>query len=308
MDRITQEAHNRQRIMQYVQKHKNVTEASRLYHISRKTIYKWQKIWDGTWESLKDRSRAPHNRPHKQTEEQLKLVKRLSKRHKWKDPLLAFQEAKEKHGYPYSYECFKRTARRLRDGDEPAKSSKRSNKPYKRADYPGQKVQVDVKYVPSECVANGQKYYQYTAVDECARWTFREMYDEHSTYSSQQFIKLLIEKAPFAIREIQTDNGTEFTNFLRDKGSEKRTLFEQELEQNGILYHRIKPATPRHNGKVERQHRIDQLRFYDSLRMYSLEDGRKQLAAYQNKSNDYIKLCLGMRSPNQVLNDYLILV
>ena len=68
---------------------------------------------------------------------------------------------------------------------------------------------------------------------------------------------------------------------------------------------RIRIATPRHNGKVERQHRIDQLRFYDRLRMYSLVDGRRQLAVYQKKSNDYIKHCLGLRSPNQVLADYL---
>ena len=47
------------------------------------------------------------------------------------------------------------------------------------------------------------------------------------------------------------------------------------------------------------------MRFYDHLKMFNLEDGKKQLAAYQKKSNDYIKLCLGMRSPNEVLMDYL---
>ncbi|MDO4370796.1 MAG: hypothetical protein Q4D43_05710 [Clostridia bacterium] len=84
-----------------------------------------------------------------------------------------------------------------------------------------------------------------------------------------------------------------------------KSLFEQRLEEYQILYHRIRIATPRHNGKVERQHRIDQMRFYDHLRMFSLEDGRKQLAIYQRKSNNYIKHCLGLRSPNQVLEDYL---
>ena len=66
---------------------------------------------------------------------------------------------------------------------------------------------MDVKFVQSYCVVNGQKYYQYTAVDECTRWTYREMYEEHSTYSSTDFIMKLIKAAPFAIREIQTDNG-----------------------------------------------------------------------------------------------------
>ena len=306
MDRIAQEAHERQRYLEHYRKYQKASETARLYHISKKTLYKWNAIWDGRWESVQERSRKPHHSPRKQTEAELKLVKRMCKRHNWADPLHAYQQAVER-GYSRSYGCFKQTARKLY-GAKGRKKAKRKNKPYQRASYPGKKVQIDVKYVPTECVANGRKYYQYTAVDECTRWTYREMYEEHSTHSSAQFMEHLIKKAPFPIREVQTDNGTEFTNFLRDKNSDKLTMFEEVLKESGILYHRIKPATPRHNGKVERQHRIDQLRFYDHLRMFSLEDGRKQLAVYQRKSNDYIKLCLGMRSPNQVLADYLAIM
>ncbi len=79
----------------------------------------------------------------------------------------------------------------------------------------------------------------------------------------------------------------------------------QALQEMGIAYHRIRIATPRHNGKVERQHRTDEMRFYRKMRMYSLEDGRSQLARYQAASNDYIMTCLGMRSPNEVLGLYL---
>ena len=84
-----------------------------------------------------------------------------------------------------------------------------------------------------------------------------------------------------------------------------KTLFEEALDDMDILHKRIRIATPRHNGKVERQHRTDQMRFYDSLKMFSLADGRKQLALYQKKSNDYIMTCLDMQSPNQVLSKYL---
>ena len=130
------------------------------------------------------------------------------------------------------------------------------------------------------------------------------MYDEHSTYSAEAFLVELIQKCPFPIQEIQTDNGTEFTKALISNDPNDKSLFELKLEEYKIAYHRIRIATPRHNGKVERQHRIDQQRFYDYLRMFSLEDGRKQLAAYQNKSNHYIKHCLGLRSPIEVLSDY----
>ena len=161
-----------------------------------------------------------------------------------------------------------------------------------------------MKYVPSYCIADGRKYYQYTAVDECSRWTYRELYEEHSTYSSKDFLEKLIRHAPFPIREVQTDNGTEFTNRLLVIKSKHLTMFEQALIELGILYHRIQIATPRHNGKVERQHRIDEERFYKHMRMYSLEDGRKQLRVYQRKSNNYIKTCLGMRSPNTIVRNY----
>ena len=131
------------------------------------------------------------------------------------------------------------------------------------------------------------------------------MYEEHSTYSSEDFIKKLLKAFPFPIREIQTDNGTEFTTALLTKDKQHRTLFEAILENHDIIYHRIRVATPRHNGKVERQHCEDGKRFYSKMRMYSLEDGRKQIAAYNKRSNNIPKVCLKFRSPNEVLEDYL---
>ena len=215
---------------------------------------------------------------------------------------MGFEKAKA-YGYSRSYGCFKRTASKL---VKPEKKRKRvrKNKPYQRAEYPGQKIQMDVKYVPAYCVANGQKYYQFTAKDECTRWTYREMYAEHSTASAKDFLEKLVRTAPFPIRMIQTDNGTEFTNALLVTKSKHKTLFEEAMLEMGIEYHRIRIATPRHNGKVERQHRTDELRFYKHMRMFSLEDGRKQLAVYQRESNNHIMTCLGMRSPNQVLELY----
>ena len=308
MDRIAQEAHFRQRILVYYTKHGNATKTANRFRISRKTLYKWLNRWDGTWQSLKDKSRRPHHSPRKHTEEELKQIRRLAKKHGWRDIILAYQEMREKHGYTKSYGSFKRIVRQLYDEKGKKKRTRRKNKPYQPAEYPGQKVQIDVKYVPGECAVDGRKYYQYTAVDECTRWTYRQMYDEHSTYSSKAFLDELIENAPFAIREVQTDNGAEFTKALLSNDPNDKSLFEQALAAYGIQYHRIRVATPRHNGKVERQHRIDQMRFYDHLRMFNLEDGRKQLAAYQKRSNDYIKLCLGLRSPNEVLADYLYVI
>lgn len=304
MKKIAQEAQKRQRYLEYFRKHGNGTATANRYHISRKTLYKWNKRWDGTWQSLQDRSRAAHHHPNALSSKEVQLVKRLAKKHRWTDIIAAYQEAAERFGYTRSYASFKQTVHKLREEKGCKKRKKRRNKPYERAPYPGYKVQVDVKYVPRMCSADGRQYYQYTAVDECSRWTFRKAYDEHSTYSSRQFLLALIQAAPFPIRMIQTDNGTEFTKALLTNDPKEKSLFEQTLELADITYHRIRVATPRHNGKVERQHRLDQERFYDSLRFFGLQDLQKQMAVYQRKSNDYIKHCLGMRSPNQILEEY----
>jgi transposase-like protein len=285
-------------------KRNGATKTAIRYKTSRKTVYKWANRYDGTLESLKDQSHRPHTNPKAHTEAEIRLIKRALKRVKWRDLLLAYQYLLEKN-YTRSYGGFKRIAAKLREGKSKKAQTRKKPKPYTRAEYPGQKVQIDVKYVPSKCVADGKKYYQFTAVDECTRWTFRQMYDEKSTYSAKQFLDELVQVAPFPIRTAQTDNGTEFTNALILVKSTHKTLFEAALENMGIIYKRIRIATPRHNGKVERQHRTDQLRFYDNLRMHNLTEGRKHLAAYQARSNNHIKTCLNMLSPNQVLNKYL---
>lgn len=301
MKSISPKAHFRQRVIKYSAKN-GVTAASIRYRVCRKAIYDWKKRYDGRWQSLIDRSHRPHSHPRQQTAEEYAMIERYYRR--TKDKMMLWDKLRE-NGYTRCYNSLLRAIKRLKLEVTPEKRKGYKPKPYKRAEYPGQKVQIDVKFVPAYCVVNGQKYYQYTAVDECTRFCFREMYDEHSTYSSLDFLKKLIEKFPFPIREVQTDNGTEWTNALLVKKSTHKTLFEEYLEECGIKYHRIQVATPRHNGKVERQHRLDEQRFYSKMRMFSLEDGRKQLAKYNKISNNISKSCLKYRSPNAVLADFL---
>ena len=268
------------------------------FNVAPKTLYEWRKRYDGTWQSLVEKSRRPHHHPKEHTEAEKAMI--LKTYPYYKDDLISLWDSLKKRGYSRSYYSMLRVIRKWL---KPLKTAekKRREKPYQKAEYPGQKVQVDVKYVPSESNSGSEKLYQYTAVDECTRWTFRWMYDEHSTYSSADFLDRLIEAFPAPILEIQTDNGSEFTKALTTKDPSRKTLFEEKLEAYGIIYHRIRVATPRHNGKVERQHREDQKRFYDRHKMYNLRDGINQLLAYNKRSNNIPKICLGFRSPNEVM-------
>lgn len=118
-------------------------------------------------------------------------------------------------------------------------------------------------------LADGNKYYQFTAKDECTRRTYREMYAEHSSVSAKDFLERLVRAVPFPIRMIQTDNDAEFTNALLVTKSKHKTLFDEAWIEVGIEYRRTRIAAPRHNGKVERQHRTDEQRFYRHMRMYT---------------------------------------
>lgn len=302
MRSITSEARFRQRVVRYSYKH-GVTQASLRHMRSRQAIYEWRAKYDGNWKSLVERSHRPHSHPSQHTEAEKAIILR-SYAHNKDDRILLWDTLRQK-GYNRPYASLVRVLGKWLNDEEKAKRKAMKQKPYKRAEYPGQKIQVDVKYVPSYCVANGVKYYQYTAIDECTRVVFREIYDEHSTYSSKDFLEKLLEAFPFPIRELQTDNGTEFTSALLVKDPATKSLFEQALFDMNIIYHRIRIATPRHNGKVERQHRIDEQRFYKNMRMYSLADGRLQLVKYNKRSGDIPKICLNFLSPNQELAKYL---
>lgn len=302
MTSLTSIARFRQRVIRYSEKN-GVTAASIRHRVSRQAIYEWQAKYDGHWKSLRDKSHRPHSHPKEHAKEEIDLIIRYWNRNK-DDMLLLWDRIRER-GYSRHYKSMLRVIKRLQLREEPEKRKGYKPKPYERASYPGQKIQIDVKYVPSYCVSNGQKYYQYTAIDECTRYTFREIYEEHSTYSSKDFLLKLIEYFPFSIREIQTDNGREFTNAYLPQKTPTLSLFETALEEMDIIYHRIRVATPRHNGKVERQHRTDEKRFYKKMMMYSLADGRKQIEKYNKRSNNISKVCLNYRSPQAVLNDYL---
>lgn len=104
MDRITQEAYYRQRVLKYAAKH-GVTKAAERYRLSRKTVHKWKGRYDSTIESLKNRSRAPLHSPLKQSDWEIQLVQRYAKKYP-RDLLLGYEKA-QKRGYVRSYGCFK---------------------------------------------------------------------------------------------------------------------------------------------------------------------------------------------------------
>ena len=150
--------------------------------------------------------------------------------------------------------------------------------------------------------------YQYTAIDECTRFRFIAAFKEQSTYSSMRFLEQLIRRFPFKIHKVQTDNGAEFTKRFQAADEENLTLFEKALKRLGIAHQKIRPYTPRHNGKVERSHRKDNEEFYATHTFYSFEDFKVQLARRNREYNNFPMRPLGWKSPREALSLFLACV
>ena len=65
--------------MKYSEKYGG-TKAAIRYKTNRQYIYRWLKRYDGTVESLKDRSHRPHHHPNEHTTEELNLITDMRKR------------------------------------------------------------------------------------------------------------------------------------------------------------------------------------------------------------------------------------
>ncbi len=79
MKTVTQTTLYRQALIKYSQKY-GVTKAEVRYKTNRQYIYRWKKRYDGTLESLADRSHRPRRHPNEHTPEELKLIADMRRR------------------------------------------------------------------------------------------------------------------------------------------------------------------------------------------------------------------------------------
>lgn len=308
MTSITQDMRYRLSLINYANKY-GVSKAAVKYKTNRQYIYRWKRRYDGSIESLRDRSRRPHHHPNQHTPAEIKLISDMRRRNP-DAGLVVFWVKLMRRGYSRSIPGLYRFLRKRGIMAVHPPNPKYIPKPYEQMTYPGQRIQVDVKFVPSACLKNsaviGKQFFQYTAIDEYSRWRFVEAFEEHNTYSSALFLEHLVKAFPVPIECVQTDNGTEFTNRFTSH-RDRPTLFQARLAQHGITHKLIRPYTPRHNGKVERSHRKDNERFYATHLFYSFGDFAKQLQVYNRRDyNRFPMRPLGWKSPQQVLDNYLL--
>ena len=111
MTTITQDMRFRLSLIRYAEKH-GVTKAARKYKTNRQYIYRWKNRYDGTWDSLRDRSRRPHHHPDQHTDQELKLIRDMRRRNPHAG-LVVFWVKLRQRGYSRSITGLWRVLKRL---------------------------------------------------------------------------------------------------------------------------------------------------------------------------------------------------
>lgn len=281
---------------------RDISYVCRRYHISRASLMRWNRQYDGTKESLIPKSHKPHTpHPNSHTEEELKWIRDYHRRTPDISICELYGKLREEKAYsrhPGSlYRVFVRLG--FRTKVESAKKKSKHDKPYETPIELGVKWQMDVKYVPTVCFAGKEKkrFYQYTVIEEASRKRFIYAYEEQSSFSTIDFFKRAILWFGYAPHTLQTDNGAAFTHLVKTDRKHPLDVF---CDHYRIHHKLIRPRTPWHNGKVERSHRNDQERFYNHLRFYSFLDLQEQLKRYLTRSNSIPMAILKWKSPNQL--------
>jgi transposase InsO family protein len=167
-------------------------------------------------------------------------------------------------------------------------------------------VHVDVKYLPQMPDETSRKYL-FVAIDRATRWVYMEIRATKTAATAQGFLKNLIQKAPFVISKLLTDNGKEFTDRFCATGQRKPTgnhVFDKVCATHGIEHRLIKPRHPQTNGMVERFNgRIEDI--LGQTRFNSASHLKDSLLKYNQLYNHHIaQKLLGHVTPIQAMKNW----
>jgi transposase InsO family protein len=276
---------HRLKVLAYVESH-GVRPAARHFALSRITVRAWRDRYraDGIAGLL---PRYPKRRCSRVKPEIIPLVKqaRLEERLGADRTRIWLQRV---HGVSIAAQTIQRLFRDLGLRQLPSRRKRRPKQMRLFAkEQPGDSVQVDVKFVR----VNRQRFFQYTALDDCTRFRVLRLYRYLNHRSSLAFFRELREAMPFPIRKLQCDNGTEFP-----------FEFALSVQAAGIRHRYITPRRPEQNGKVERSHRIDDKEFWQRHSFSSFDEAAAALEAWERRYNhERFSMALRGHTPNEAL-------
>lgn len=281
---------------------KDVSEACARRGFSRKFYYKWWNRFERSsfkLQALEEKSRRPRSSPNRTSKAIEEKIKWLQGKHHGSRQIEAILKRD-------GNKCSRRTICHILNGRRKIKKGSRERLKTHQKRYelpiPGQRFQMDVKYVPY--LIDGIKAYSYVIVDECTRWRFAKTYSSLDEGTTIRFLTEFEKTCPFPIHTIQTDNGQEFTYRLNPVAQHIAHKMDIWCNERGIVHRLIPPGVKELNGKVERSHRIDMQYFYWKAPSHCLEafnEAQRRWMAYYN--SERLHGGIGFLTPLEKLNE-----
>lgn len=285
---ITKQAKQRLKILQFWRKY-GLQATIDAYGAKRSTLYEWQKIYKESGylvNSLNPGSQAPRKRRKREIHPLiLKEIKRLrlevcpnmgkAKVKKYLDKFCKKHNIdiisestigrmiKEKKIYHHRQKVYHNGKIKT------IKRRKKLRKPkYFRVDKQGDLIEIDtiVKFI------FGIKRYIITAVDVKTKYSFAWSYTNANSANAKDFFQKLETTFPYQIKNIQTDNGSEFHKY-----------FAKYLEKSKTKHFWNYPGQPYKQGHIEKYNRTIQEEFVDQNEIL-LEEPNK----FNNKLMDWL--------------------
>lgn len=228
-------------------------ELAERYGLNRATIRKWRRR-----ENTADASHCPHTLHTTLTEEQEIIAVELRRTLLLPvDDLLAVirEFMNEEVSRAGLERCLKRNGvsnlKELRFSM--ALDVEKSIKAFKNfKEYEPGFIYIDIKYLPR--MPDELKHrYLYVGIDRATRWVYLDVFPDKEACTAAAFLQRLLERIPFIVKKVLTDNGKEFTDRFSVNGEREPTghhVFDQLCKRYGIEHRLIPPHHPQTNGMV----------------------------------------------------------
>jgi transposase len=213
---------------------KKVPLVCKKFGISRKTFYKWWKLYNKSGksaESLTNRSRRPKTNPRATPEHIIKRLRELRE-------LTGFGQKRLQLYLSiwYGIDLAENTIwKLLRRSGVDMKETKKTRRKVKPSDplLPGDRIIIFIK--PFEKPIVKKRYVLYAAVDECTHLRIGKIYPSHSTLSALDFIQRILTLFPFPVQVIHTPLDSVFTSIAKIRS--RTHAFTLNLRRLGIKHY-----------------------------------------------------------------------
>jgi len=304
-DNISEEAKRRLRVLDWLRAHQNnISLTARHFGVTRETIGIWKKKLEQSGiKGLNDGSHRPKKLRTMVTNWLIinEIVKTRRKYPAWSKYKIARILERDKK-IIVSASTVGRILKK-----KGLINAKKSKKRYKAAKHPrkrfpkgfrihgeGDMVQIDTKHVT---LIGGRKIYQFTAIDVLSKRRVLKYYPSLASANGAAFLRHCIARFGFVIKNVQTDNGSEFLKH-----------FDALCTELNLPHYFIYPRTPKENTYVENSHLSDENEFYLQGNVGStIEAMQERLEEWEHIWN-YVRPheALGYLTPDEYSNKYKV--